>query len=182
LAQPKQPWEALASKSKVFNRDIIASQIPKGLKASLMGNQRQIIQVSPRKGPGVVIAVRIRHEPELRKLAGDANKLQHFYCILFEAGEAIHFPNLDGPDTSLGPMPSVCLAIQSGGKMWCRYEAFVEFLNSLAPLLEDARFFIGDELDYIDEYRITEGKLECNRVHQGGWRPLDEFINRLKVT
>jgi hypothetical protein len=146
-----------------------------------MGNQRQIFQLSPRKGPGVVIAVRNRHEPELRKLTGRANKLQHFYCILFEAGEAIQFPNLDGPDTSLSPIPSVCLAIQSGGKMWCGYEAFVEFLSSLAPHLEDARFFIGDELDYIDEFRITEGKLECNRIHKGGFRSLNELIDELGV-
>lgn len=141
-----------------------------------MGNQREIRQVSPRKGLGVVIRVRPGHSDEVTQLLGDNNEKCRFYTHFHPAGEPIEFPNMDGPNVALGPQSQDHVVIQSGGKMWCGYEAFVTHVRALAPHLEDALFFVGDEEEYIDEFRLSGEELCYRRVHEGGWRPVDEFI------
>jgi hypothetical protein len=145
-----------------------------------VGNQREIRQVSPREGLGAAIRVRPSQSDEVRKLLDDATERGTFYTHLSPAGERIEFPNLDGPDVSLDPQPCDHIVIQSGGKMWCGYEAFVGHVSSLAPYLEDALFFVGDEEDYIDEFRLAGGELHYRRVHQGGWLPVSEYIRQMR--
>jgi len=144
-----------------------------------MGNLRNIRQVSPREGLGVVIPIRAGCAVEVSRLLGDNAERCRFYTYFCSAGEPIEFPNLDGPDVALAPQPHDHLVIQSGGKMWCGYEVFVDHVRTLAPHLEDALFFVGDEEDYIDEFRLSSGELHYSRVHEGGWRPVEEFIRSL---
>jgi hypothetical protein len=146
-----------------------------------VGNQREIRQVSPREGLGVVIPVRPGHAGEATQLLGDKDEQCRLYTYFRPAGEPIEFPNLDGPDVALGPQPGDHIVIQSGGKMWCGYEAFVDRVRALTPHLEDALFFVGDEEDYIDEFRLSGGELHYRRVHEGSWRPVDEFIQSLEL-
>jgi hypothetical protein len=141
-----------------------------------VGNQREIRQVSPREGRGVVIPVQVGHSGEVRRLWGDVNQQCRFYTYFRPAGEPIEFPNMDGPAVVLGSQSRDHAVIQSGGKMWCGYEAFVDHVRALATHLDDATFFVGDEEDYIDEIRLSGGKLYYRRVHEGGWRPVVEFI------
>jgi hypothetical protein len=144
-----------------------------------VGNQREIRQVSPREGLGVVIPVRPGHSGAVTQLLDNDDEKSRYYTYFQPAGEPIEFPNLDGPDVALGPQPRDHVAIQSGGKMWCGYEEFVDHVRLLAPHLEDAFFFVGDEEEYIDEFRLSDGQLHYRRVHEGGWRPVDEFIRSL---
>ena len=144
-----------------------------------MGNQREIRQVTPREGLGVALKVRDGASADVSLIMGDKSEWHRFYTHICPAGEPISFPNLDGPSVTLRPTLRDVVVIQSGGKMWCGYEAFVERVRALAPCLEDALFFVGDELDYIDEFRLSNGELHYRRVHEGGWRPVDEFIRSL---
>lgn len=144
-----------------------------------MGNQREIRQMSPREGLGVVIPVRPGDAGEVTRLLGDQDEQCRFYTYFRPAGEPIEFPNLDGPDVALGPQPRNHIVIQSGGKMWCGYEEFAHRVRALAPYLEDALFFVGDEEEYIDEFCLSGGELRYRRVHEGCWRPVDEFIRSL---
>lgn len=146
-----------------------------------MGNQREIRQVAPRDGLGVVIPIRAGCTPALTKVLGGQENCFRFYTYKVAAGEAIAFPNLDGPDITLAPQSCDHLVIQSGGKMWCGYEAFVEHVRTLAPFLANAHFFVGDEEDYIDEFRLSDGVLHYRRVHEGGWVPVDEFIRSINL-
>ena len=146
-----------------------------------MGNQREIRQVSPRDGLGVVVPVRLGQVGEVIRLLGDLDEQGRFYTYFAPAGEEISFPNLDGPEVTIRPRPRDQIVIQSGGKMWCGYEAFVGRLRKLAPLLEDALFFVGDEEEYIDEFRLSGGELHYRRVHEGGWLSVAEFIKSLGV-
>jgi hypothetical protein len=147
-----------------------------------VGNQHEIRQVSPREGLGVTIAIRPTCTPEVSRLLGDDDERCRFYTYVFPAGEPIKLPNLDGPDMVLGPQFRDHVVIQSGGKMWCGYEAFIERVRALAPHLEDVLFFVGDEEGYIDEFRLSGGVLHYRRVYQGEWRPLDEFIRSRGVS
>lgn len=144
-----------------------------------MGNQREIRQVSPREGLGVIIPVRPGHASEVTQLLGDNDEQCRFYTYFQRAGDPIEFPNLDGPDVALSPRRQDHIVIQSGGKMWCGYEAFVDLVRALSPHLEDALFFVGDEEEHIDEFRLSGGGLHYRRVHEGCWRPVDEFIQSL---
>ncbi|HLK59628.1 MAG TPA: hypothetical protein VKU00_23915 [Chthonomonadaceae bacterium] len=144
-----------------------------------MGNQHEIQQVSPREGFGAVIRVRPSHAHEVRRLLDEARDRGTFYTLFRPAGEPIDFPNLDGPYVILGPQQSDHVIIQSGGKMWCGYEAFVDHVRMLAPHLEDTLFFVGDEEYYIDEFRLSGGQLHYHRVHQGyGWPVADYLRHR----
>ena len=115
-----------------------------------MGNQREIRQVSPREGLGVVLPVRAGRAAEVIRLLGDADERFRFYIHFYPAGAKIEFNNLDGADVAVGAQPSDHIIIQSGGKMWCGYDTFVERVRALAPHLEDGLFYVGDEEDYID--------------------------------
>lgn len=139
-----------------------------------MGNQREIRQVEPREGLGVVVRVRPDLVETVRAMLPFGE--ERFYTSFYPAGLPIEFPNMDGPNVALGVLPGDHIAVQSGGKMWCGYEAFVQFVGQLAPCLEDALFYAGDECDYIDEFRIRAGRLEYQRVHEGGWLPVDDYL------
>ena len=58
-------------------------------RGSWVGNQREIRQVSPREGLGVVIPIRPGHTPEVLKLLGDGAERGRFYTYFFPAGELI---------------------------------------------------------------------------------------------
>ncbi len=73
-------------------------------------------------------------------------------------------------------LSSPAFIVQSGGKMWCGYPEFTEHIREVAPLLADATFLVGDEEDYIDEFRIASGALTVTRVHSGCWRDVEDFI------
>lgn len=60
--------------------------------------------------------------------------------------------------------------------MWCGYERFVAHIEALAPLVVDALFYVGDEEDYIDEFVLTDGRLEYRRVHSGYYLPVRKFL------
>lgn len=86
-------------------------------------------------------------------------------------------PNLDSACMiSQGAIDSDCITIQSGGKMWCGYEKFVVHVRSLAPMLENAQFFVADEEYYIDEFLIVHGELHYKRVQQGFIPDLEEYL------
>jgi hypothetical protein len=143
---------------------------------AVVGNQREIRQVSPRHGLGVVIPVVTRRIVEVKQLLGDDAEQCRFYTYFCPAGEPIHIANLDGPDIQLPAQARDHITIQSGGKMWCGYEEFVARVRSLAPHLGNTLFFVGDELDYIDEFRLSDGQLLYRRVVQGYWWPVDDYI------
>jgi hypothetical protein len=148
-----------------------------------MGNQREIRQVLPRSGLGAILRVRAGQGAHVKNLIGTSRARGNFYTYFCPAGEPIEIPNMD---TSLDLRRDASehdhVAIQSGGKMWCGYERFVAHVGHLAPLLEDAQFFVGDEEDYIDEFMLIDGQLRYRRVHQGGWWDLEDFLTSRATT
>ena len=68
-----------------------------------MGNLREIRQVSPRSGLGVVMRVRADHTPEVIKLLGDNNEQCRFYTYFRPAGTPIHFPKPRRPGCGSRP-------------------------------------------------------------------------------
>lgn len=139
-----------------------------------MGNQHEIVQVEPRRCNGVALRVVPGHGRTVRELLESAGG--EFYTGFVAVGEPLEFPNLLGPPTSLGVLDGDHVTVQSGGKMWCGYDAFVDHVRKLSPYLEDALFYVADEEDFIDEFRFRAGELQYRRVHQGGWWPLDDFL------
>ena len=140
-----------------------------------MGNQREIRQVSPAR-LGVAIPIRDGCANAISKILSQ-HRQAHFYTYIAEPNTDTIFPNMDGDHTAVGVSKVARFIIQSGGKMWCGYDAFCNHLSDVAQYLNDAHFFVGDEEEYIDEFRITSGTLILDRVHNGGWRPVDEYIN-----
>lgn len=140
-----------------------------------MGNQRSIQQTEPFRCRGAVLRVRPGAGPVVETWL-DAH--DRFYTHFYAAGEEVSLPNLDGDRTSLGGLPGEHVVVQSGGKMWCGYDAFVDNLRHLAPHLEDARFLVADERTRIDEVRVHAGRLLVERVYDGGWCRLDDFLAR----
>lgn len=65
--------------------------------------------------------------------------------------------------------------------MWCGYEAFVDHVRALSTHLGNGIFFVGDEEDYIDEFRITAGELHYHSVHAGRWWSVKEFVQSNKL-
>ncbi len=142
-----------------------------------MANCRTIRQVSPRAGLSVVIAVRPGRAAEVDRLLGDPDERFRFYIHLIPAGQPIEFKNLVGGYVDLGPQPQDHVIIQSGGKMWCGYEAFVERVRSLAPHLEDALFFAGGGEDfYIYEFRLSGGELHYRQLPEWNWQDVEALI------
>ena len=141
-----------------------------------MGNQREIIQREPSENRGVILRVLPGQSHSVRELLHGLDDPPGFYTHFISAGDALTFPNLDGPDTVAGKAEVDTLVIQSGGKMWCGYERFIELVRRVAASVEDALFYVGDEEDYIDEFRIRSRCLHYARVHQGCWRSLDDFF------
>jgi len=113
---------------------------------------------------------------EAKELAETAEHRGRFYTYFCPAGEPVEIPNMDGPAVCIGPSKRDYVVIQSGGKMWCGYEAFIEHTRPLGPHLEDALFFVADEEDYIDEFLIEGGRLKYQRVLQGAAWNLNRFL------
>ena len=67
-----------------------------------MGNQREIRQVSPRQGLGVVVPIHTGHAADVARLVGGENELR-FYTYFCPAGVPIDVCNMDGlgPDIQL---------------------------------------------------------------------------------
>lgn len=142
-----------------------------------MGNQREIRQVEPRERLGVAIGVRDGCEVEVERiLAG--YKSGHFYTYLAAADEERTIHNMDVGDCGLGRLRRPTFIIQSGGKMWCGYDAFREHIATVSRYLTDALFLVGDEYDYIDEFRIADRTLQYRRVHSGYGMSLDEYLRQ----
>lgn len=140
-----------------------------------MGNQREIRQVSPTSHLGVAISVKDHCVEAVSDILARYTP-GHFCTYLVAPGDRTSFPNLDGPDTKLAASTGTRLIIQSGGKMWCGYDAFCEHISEIARHLQDCHFFVADEEDYIDEFVVADGRLSLLRVHSGCWLPLDEFL------
>ena len=140
-----------------------------------MGNQREIRQVSPTVHLGVAIQIR---EGATESVIGILAKhaTGHFYTYVATANDDCSIPNMDDNETRIGSSRAARFIIQSGGKMWCGYEAFCDHIADVAEYLHDAQFFVGDEEDYIDEFQIANGKLILSRVHSGGWRSVHEYL------
>ncbi|KAB8141207.1 hypothetical protein F8S13_20625 [Chloroflexia bacterium SDU3-3] len=131
-----------------------------------MGNQREIQQVSPAQRLGVVIPIREGCAASVAAILAPHDR-GRFYTYLIEPNTADSIPNLDGDDIHVGAQQAAQLVIQSGGKMWCGYEAFGQHIAQLAPYLSDALFFVGDDTGEIDRFQIAQGKLSICRVHTG---------------
>jgi hypothetical protein len=138
-----------------------------------VGNQREILQREPSQNQGVILRVLPTESERVRDLLKDKKS---FYTHFVPAGQVVSFPNLDGPDTVAEKDIVDTVVIQSGGKMWCGYEQFVDLISRIASSVEDALFYVGDEQDYIDEFRIRNRCLQYSRVHQGYWWPLQDFL------
>lgn len=140
-----------------------------------MGNQREIRQVVPSAQLGVAIPIRDGCVDAVAGLLAK-HEVGHFYTYIAEPGADYIISNMDYGKTPIGTSDTARFIIQSGGKMWCGYEAFCDHIANVAKYLHDAHFFVGDELDYIDKFRITNGKLHYKRVHSGYWLAVDEYL------
>ncbi|HEU4536296.1 MAG TPA: hypothetical protein VFS00_19360, partial [Polyangiaceae bacterium] len=76
-------------------------------------------------------------------------------------------PRAEGPAAG-APGTRAYLVVQPGGK-WGYGDEFNEFVAALAPELEDAAFYIGDEyVGYVDQYELSGGSLAITRLCAGG--------------
>lgn len=140
-----------------------------------MGNQREIRQISPTHRLGVAVRILDECESIVSTLLNE-HKQGHFYTYIAAANEDHRIYNMDADETDLGILRYPTFIIQSGGKMWCGYDAFHNHIAAIAEFLTDATFLVGDENDYIDEYRISNRSLDYRRVHSGYWMPIDKYI------
>lgn len=138
-----------------------------------MGNQRTLRQTEPFPCHGAALRVRPGGEAAVEAWLDAHDR----FCTHFvAAGDEVEFPNLDAGPTRLGTLPGAHVVVQSGGKMWSGYPAFLDHLRWRAPHLEDARFLVADEWTRIDEVRVHGGALHLRRVYEGGWLPLDAYL------
>lgn len=142
-----------------------------------MGNQREIQQVWPTQRLGVVIPIRTGCAALVAAILAPHDQ-GHFYTYLIEPNMPCSIHNLDGADIHVGAEQTAQLVIQSGGKMWCGYEAFGQHIAQLAPYLSDALFFVGDDTGEIDRFQIAQGKLSIHRVHTGRWISVEEYLEQ----
>ena len=125
-----------------------------------------------RDGYGAAISVRDGHMDALLELH---DELYEFRMIPIRSHGAESFPNLDYEDREL-PVPGDYLCIQSGAKMWCGYDRFCTEVATIAEHLEDATFYIADEEDFVDRFRIVDGGLQYERCHSGYWYGLEDYL------
>ncbi|MGY8770568.1 MAG: hypothetical protein ACKVH8_19310 [Pirellulales bacterium] len=142
-----------------------------------MGNQREIRQLTPTYRLGVAIPVRVNSLEIVADILSQY-KQGHFYTYVVPADTECSIWNMDGDDIHMGASSRAYFIIQSGGKMWCGYDEFCNHINSVAKYIEDARFFVGDAEDYIDEFAISNGRLIYERFHSGFWIPVDEYLRK----
>lgn len=140
-----------------------------------MGNQREVRQLRPSAHLGVAIPIRNGCAGTISDILAQHDQ-GHFYTYLAAPHEDCLIQNMDSCETVIGRSHTHRLVIQSGGKMWCGYDAFCNHIACLAKCLENALFFVGDEEYYIDQFLIEAGSLILTRVHSGCWRPVDEYI------
>lgn len=140
-----------------------------------MGNQREIKQLRPIRRNGFAVPVSDTAASRIREILA-RHDFGHFYTYLLERDEQGIIPSLDGEATDLGVLLAPHLVIQSGGKMRCGYDNFKDHIFKLSPYVPDSMFLLGDEDQYIDQYEILSGQLYYNRVHDGGWWDLSDYI------
>ena len=129
-----------------------------------MGNQREIRQIAPTHRLGVAVRVLDDCDSIVSALVNEHTQ-GHFYTYIAPVDDDRRIYNLDGDETVLGILRHPTFIIQSGGKMWCGYDAFRDHIATVAEYLTDATFLVGDENDYIDAYRICNRSLDYQRVH-----------------
>ena len=142
-----------------------------------MGNQREIRQLSPRNGLGVVVDIKPNCDNKVAHILGQHDR-GYFYTYLVAENAEFSIPNMDGPDMHLSKSTSARLAIQSGGKMWCGYDKFCDHLEFLSKCLNETRFLVADEENYIDEFSIGDGTLVRTRVHSGHGLSIDTYLRK----
>lgn len=140
-----------------------------------MGNQREIRQVFPIYQLGVAIPIREGFALKIASILAQFPK-GHFYTYVVPPDEDFVIPNMDFGDTPIGRSPASRFVIQSGGKMWCGYDAFCKHIASVAQYLEDALVLVGDEEEFIDQFSIANGAMVFKRVNSGVWRSVEDYI------
>lgn len=105
-----------------------------------MGNQREIRQIAPTQNLGVAIPICDQCVQSIADILAQ-HETHHFYTHIAPPGDATSFPNMDGDDTRLAASTTARLIIQSGGKMWCGYDAFCGHIADISQHLHDAHFF-----------------------------------------
>ena len=139
---------------------------------SAVGNQHEVRQLEPFLVQwGAAIPIKAGFFDNLQ---GKMAELQRHYMFVERSDGAFQIVNLDY-DSAHIERTGEFLCIQSGGKMWCGYRAFIDLLTSLAPQLENATLYIADEQDFVDRIVINAGSLKCERVHFGFGYPLDDW-------
>ena len=140
-----------------------------------MGNVREIQQISLSAHLGVAIPIREGFADTVAKMVGQ-HKQGHFYTYIAPADVEYSIPNMYDNATRIGRSRSPRFIIKSGGKMWCGYENFCDHLAAVAPYLEDALFYVGDDYGDIDEFSIRNRQLNRVRVQSGGWRTVEDYL------
>lgn len=78
----------------------------------------------------------------------------------------VHNPNVFSNRVPDRARAAYYLVVEGGGK-WGYDQDFVDYLEALAPMLEDARFLLSDEyIGYVDAYEIRAGTLRVERLVQ----------------
>jgi hypothetical protein len=115
-----------------------------------MGNLHTIIQVKPNSlgETGAVLRIQNERVKQVREFLRPT-KGTYYTTVL------------------LGVLDRAYVAIRSEIKMSCGYDNFINHITQLAPHLEDAMFYVMDENGFLDEFEITSGRLNYERVSAG---------------
>lgn len=140
-----------------------------------MGNQHEIRQISPTHRLGAAIEILDGYESIVLNLI-KPHPPGRFYTYFAPPNQNGKIVNLDGGVTELGILRNSTLIFQSGGKMRCGYDSFRVHIEEIATYVKDSTFLVGDENDFIDEYKIVGNSLNYRRVHSGFWLPIDDYL------
>lgn len=130
-----------------------------------MGNIHTVMQIAP------VLALQgaaLRVRPEA--VARFAERLRSApppsYITSLRATPELMLPNVNVGRTWIHDAErTVTYLVVLGGGKWGYDDEFAAYLRGMAELLDDARFFIQDEVvEYIEEYAIADGTLTVTRV------------------
>jgi hypothetical protein len=143
-----------------------------------MGNTHHIQQIAPnRTRGGVAILVRRPFMGVVRQKHESLEEKCYTFLHLLEVSFQIHSVNF--PDESFRDQ-LLYFCIQSGGKMWCGYDNFIAVVRDFAPYLEDALFYVNDEIGYcgfVDEFLLENGSLYHRRVAESGYGSIDDYLH-----
>ncbi len=139
-----------------------------------MGNTHDIRQVEPISIWGAVIAIRDGAEDQVElALSSVERRIAAFVEIC--VGE-IRVPNMLYRNEVVAAPDGFYLVLQSGSSQYQGYDKFRDLLTNLAGYLGDCKFYVADEVLFIDTYVIKDGQLGLKRLITGGHRPLDVFL------